>query len=61
MNAKLKQTLEDFLDELEDDYGSLEGLEMKFDHPIVDGERQSYPDIREFVVYYLKKEVVAIK
>jgi len=61
MSPKLKQKLEDFLDTLETELGPLEGLEMKFDHPIVDEERQSYPDVKEFVIYYLRKEVIPVK
>lgn len=61
MSPKLKDILDNFIDALEQEYGDLEGIEIKLDHPITDGSRQSFADIKEFVVSYLHKEVIPIE
>lgn len=56
MKPELKEKLQTFIDELEQEYGDLEGFEVKLKHPIKGGEKQNYADIERFTVYYLHKE-----
>ncbi len=61
MSSKLKDMLFEFVDELEQEYSDLEGIEIKLEHPILDGARQSHANIKEFMLVYLHKEVIPIK
>ena len=54
-NKELLSHLQEFVDKLETYYGDLEGFEIKLKHPIVDGERQRFAEIEEFVIYHLTK------
>jgi hypothetical protein len=60
MKPETAQKLREFIDALEEDYGNLEGFEVSLEHPILNGERQSFADIKEFVVLYLKREIIEI-
>jgi hypothetical protein len=61
MKPETAQKLREFIDALEEDYGNVEGFEVSLEHPILNGERQSFADIKEFVVLYLKREIIEIK
>ena len=61
MKPETAQIIREFIDALEEDYGTVEGFEVSLEHPIVNGERQSFADIKEFVVLYLKREIIEIK
>lgn len=60
MKPETKNKLEEFLDELEEEYGPLEGLEIKLEHPIIDGEKQTFSNIKELNIYYLHKQTIQI-
>lgn len=61
MSKELKQKLLDFVDELETN-GPILGFEVILDRPILkeEGERQGYSDIKELVIYYVRKEKVEL-
>jgi hypothetical protein len=61
MKPELVNKLQDFIDVFETEYGDVEGFEISLDHPIVDGERQGYADIKEFVVKRIVREEIKIK
>lgn len=56
MKPELVRKLQEFVDAFETEYGEVEGFEISLDHPIVEGERQSYADIKEFVVKRIVRE-----
>lgn len=58
MDKETKEKLQEFVDFLEDKFDELEGFEVKLNHPIQEGQRQSYADIKSFVIYYLHKEEI---
>ena len=61
MTQKLVSKLKDFIDAFETEYGDVEGFEINLEHPIVDGERQSFADIKEFIVKRIVREEIKIK
>jgi hypothetical protein len=63
MKPETAEKLREFIDLFEEEYGDVEGFEIKLDHPINEdeGKRQSYADIKEFVVFYLNREIIEIK
>jgi len=61
MKPELVSKLQDFIDAFETEYGDVEGFEISLDHPIVDGERQGYAEIKEFVVKRIVREEIKIK
>lgn len=61
MKPELVSKLQDFIDAFETEYGDVEGFEISLEHPIVDGERQSYAEIKEFVVKRIVREEIKIK
>jgi len=61
MNEEVLDKLKDFIDVYETEYGDVEGFEVTLEHPIVDGERQAYADIKEFIVKRIVKEQIKIK
>jgi hypothetical protein len=61
MTQKLVSKLKDFIDAFETEYGDVEGFEISLDHPIVDGERKGYAEIKEFVVKRIVREEIKIK
>lgn len=56
MGNKIQQKLEELVDELEQEYGNLEGFEVKLEHPVKDGKTEGFAFIKEFSLYYLTKE-----
>jgi hypothetical protein len=60
MKPETKQILERFIDELETEYGNLEGVEIKFDHPVVEDERQVFATIREVTLIHLSKTKIEL-
>ena len=56
MTQKLVSKLKDFIDAFETEYGDVEGFEINLEHPIVDGERQEFADIKEFIVKRIVKD-----
>ena len=61
MNKEVHDKLKDFIDAFETEYGDVEGFEISLDHPIVYGERQSFADIKEFIVKRIVREKIEIK
>lgn len=61
MTQKLVSKLKDFIDAFETEYGDVDGFEISLEHPIVDGERQGYAEIKEFVVKRIIREEIKIK
>lgn len=61
MNEKVFDKLKDFIDAFETEYGDVEGFEVSLEHPILEGERQGYADIKEFVVKRIVREKIEIK
>ena len=63
MNRELdiKDKLKELIDKMEEEYGELEGFEVRLEHPIVDGQRQSFANIKEFNIYYIHKTQIEIK
>lgn len=57
----IKAKLQELIDKMEEEYGELEGFEVRLEHPIVDGQRQSFADIKEFNIYYIYKTQIEIK
>lgn len=60
MEKNVKAALQEFVDLLESEYGNIEGFEVRVDHPIVDGERQRFADIKEFILIYLTRQQLEI-
>ena len=56
--AKIIETIENLIDLMEEQYGNLEGVEIKLSHPILkeEGRRQNFAKIDEVIIYYLRKE-----
>ena len=61
MTQKLVSKLTDFIDAYETEYGDVEGFEISLEHPLIDGERQGYAKIKEFVVKRIVREEIEIK
>lgn len=61
MKPELISKLQDFIDAFETEYGEVEGFEVSLEHPIVDGDRQGYADIKEFVIKRIVREEIEIK
>ena len=58
-----KETLDkllEFIDDLETEYGELEGLEIKLDHPMSDGEK-GLTRVKEFVILSLRRDKIDIE
>jgi hypothetical protein len=56
-----KEKLTDFIDEFESEFGEVEGFEISVEHPIVDGERQGFANIKEFIIKRIVREQIEIK
>lgn len=61
MKKELATQLKDFIDNLETEYGEIEGFEVSLEHPIIDGERVGYADVKQFVIKYITREVIDIE
>jgi hypothetical protein len=55
---KWKEKLTDFIDEFESEFGEVEGFEISVEHPIVDGERQEFANIKEFIIKRIVREQI---
>lgn len=58
---EVKDKLKDLIDDMEELYGDLEGFEVRLEHPIVDGQRQDFANIKEFNILYLHREQIQIE
>lgn len=61
MNEKVLDKLKDFIDAFETEYGDAEGFEISLEHPIVDGERQGFANIKEFIVKRIVRQEFELK
>lgn len=61
MKQEVLDKLKDFIDAYETEYGDVEGFEVSLEHPIVDGERQEFADIKEFVIKRIIRQEIEIK
>jgi hypothetical protein len=57
---ELKDKLRELIDEMEEIYGELQGFEVRLEHPIVDGERQAFADIKEFCIIHLHRTQIDV-
>ena len=57
---ELKDNLRELIDQMEEHYGELEGFEVRLEHPIVDGERQVFANIKEFTIIHLHRTQIDI-
>jgi hypothetical protein len=53
--------LEEAIDAIETELGEIEGLEIKVEHKIDNGEKETFATIKSFVVYYLHKQEIELK
>lgn len=58
VKRELVDKLQDFIDAFETEYGEVEGFEVSLEHPIVDGDRQGYADIKEFVIKRIVRQEI---
>jgi hypothetical protein len=61
--SKIKDLLNNFIDALEEEYGPVEGFEVRIDHPIIpdEGKRQGFGTVKEFTLIHLTREQIEIK
>lgn len=57
---EIKDKLRELIDEMEEQYGELEGFEVRLEHPIVEGQRQTFADVKEFNLIYLHRTQIDI-
>ena len=57
---EIKDKLRMLIDDMEEVWGELEGFEVRLEHPIVDGERQGFADIKEFTIVHLHRTQIEI-
>lgn len=57
---EIKDKLRMLIDDMEEVWGELEGFEVRLEHPIVGGERQSFADIKEFSIIHLHRTQIEI-
>ena len=57
---EIKDKLRMLIDDMEEVWGELEGFEVRLEHPIVGGERQSFADIKEFNIIHLHRTQIEI-
>ena len=51
LSSKVEEKLTDLIDALENEYGDIEGFEVKLDHDIND----EFATVKRFVMYYIHK------
>jgi len=59
--ANVEAKLHDLIDAIETEYGEVEGFEVKLEHPIVEGERQAFANVKEFVLIHLHRTEIDFK
>jgi len=57
---EIKDKLRALIDDMEEVWGELEGFEVRLEHPIVDGDRQGFADIKEFNIIHLHRTQIEI-
>jgi hypothetical protein len=61
MNPKVTTALENFADALETEYGELEGVELRFEHPIVEGEPQAFATVKKVTLLHLTRTEIELE
>ena len=59
--ANVQEKLHNLIDAIEEEYGDIEGFEVKIEHPIVEGERQAFANVKEFVLIHLRRTEIEVK
>ena len=59
--ANVQVKLHDLIDAIEEEYGDVEGFEVRLEHPIVGGERQSHANVKEFILIHLRRTEIDFK
>jgi hypothetical protein len=61
LKPELKQKLEDFIDALETEFGTLEGVEILLEHQVNDGAKDGFATVKNMIIYHLHKTDVLNK
>ena len=59
--ANVQAKLHELIDAIEEEYGEVEGFEVKLEHPIVEGERQAFANVKEFILVHLHRTEIDFK
>jgi hypothetical protein len=59
--ANVEAKLHELIDAIETEYGEVEGFEVRLEHPIVDGERQGFASVKEFILVHLHRTEIDFK
>lgn len=59
--ANIESKLHDLIDAIEEEYGDVEGFEVRLEHPIVGGERRDFANVKEFVLIHLHRTEIDFK
>jgi hypothetical protein len=52
--------LRELIDVMEEHWGDLEGFEVRLEHPIVEGQRQTFANLKEVNIFQLTKTSIEI-
>jgi len=52
--------LRELIDVMEEHWGDLEGFEVRLEHPIVEGQRQTFANLKEVNIFHLTKTSIKI-
>jgi len=59
--AEVEAKLHELIDVIETAYGEVEGFEVRLEHPVVDGERQAFANVKEFTLIHLHRTKIDFK
>lgn len=59
--ANVQAKLHELIDAIEEEYGDVEGFEVRLEHPITDGERQAFASVKEFILVHLQRTEIDFK
>jgi hypothetical protein len=59
--AEVESKLHELIDAIETAYGEVEGFEVRLEHPVVDGERQAFANVKEFTLIHLHRTKIDFK
>lgn len=59
--ADVQAKLHDLIDAIETEYGEVEGFEVRLEHPITDGERPGFANVKEFILIHLYRTPIDFK
>ena len=61
LKPDLKEKLEDFIDALETEFGTLEGVEILLEYSVRDGGKDGFATVKNLIIYHLHKTDVLNK